>query len=89
MIDPIAGAAIRPNATIATPKTTKDAAQQFEALLIGELMKASRSDKGWLGTGEDDQAGQMGVEIAEQEFARMLAQKGGLGIGKMVEKAVK
>ena len=62
-------------------------AQQFEALLIGQLLKTSREagSSGWLGTGEDDKAGQIGMEVAEQEFARMLAASGGLGMSKTIE----
>jgi len=62
-------------------------AQQFEALLIGELLKTSREagSSGWLGTGDDDEAGQTGVEMGEQEFARMLAVSGGLGMSKLIE----
>jgi len=63
-------------------------AQQFEALLIGELLKTSReagTSSGWLGTGDDDEAGQTGMEVGEQEFARMLAASGGLGISKTIE----
>ena len=62
-------------------------AQQFEALLIGELLKTSREagSSGWLGTGDNDDAGQIGVEVGEQEFARMLAACGGLGLSKTIE----
>ena len=65
----------------------KNTAQQFEALLIGQLLKTSREagSSGWLGTGEDDQAGQIGLEMGEQEFARMLAAGGGLGLSKTIE----
>ena len=62
-----------------------DAAKQFEGLIIGQVMKAAResSDGGWLGTG-DDQTGELALEMAEQEFAKALAARGGLGIGRMV-----
>jgi Rod binding domain-containing protein len=62
-------------------------AQQFEALLIGELLKTSREagSSGWLGTGDNDDAGQIGMEVGEQEFARMLASSGGLGLSKTIE----
>src|SRR5450631_3398951 len=62
-------------------------AQQFEALLIGELLKTSREagSSGWLGTGDNDEAGQIGMEVGEQEFARMLAASGGLGLSKTIE----
>lgn len=69
----------------------KSTAQQFEALLIGELLKTSREagSSGWLGTGEDDEAGQTGIEVGEQEFARMLATAGGLGLSKSIEAAMR
>jgi len=65
----------------------KATAQQFEALLIGQLLKTSREagSSGWLGTGEEDEAGQIGMEVGEQEFARMLAASGGLGLSKTIE----
>ena len=62
-----------------------DAAKQFEALMLGQILKASHesSDGGWLGTG-DDQAGSLAVEMAEQQFAQAMSAKGGLGIAKLV-----
>jgi len=69
------------------PRKVHDTAQQFEAVLIGQLLKTSREagGSGWLGTGDGDDAGQTGMELAEQEFARMLAAKGGLGMSHMIE----
>jgi Rod binding domain-containing protein len=62
-----------------------DAAKQFEALMLGEILKTARasSDGGWLGTG-DDQAGSLALEMAEQQFAQAMSAKGGLGIAKLV-----
>jgi Rod binding domain-containing protein len=69
------------------PKTDKvsDTAKQFEALVIGQLLKSAReaSQGGWLGTG-DDQTGQLALEMAEQGLAQALAARGGIGIAKMV-----
>ncbi len=67
------------------PDKLTDAAKQFEALIIGQVLKAAResSDRGWLGT-SDDQAGDLAVEMAEQGLAQGLAARGGLGIAKMV-----
>src|ERR1700693_798844 len=69
----------------AKPDQVSEAATQFEALIIGQVLKAARasSDKGWLGTG-DDQTGDMAIEMAEQGLAQGLAAQGGLGIAKMV-----
>ena len=73
------------------PAKVHDAAQQFESLLIGELLKSSRSGggSGWLGTGEEDDAGQTAVDMAEQQFARMLASQGGLGMSKLIESGIR
>ena len=69
-----------------SPARIHDAAQQFESLLIGQLLKTSREagGGGWLAT-DDDDAGATGMEIAEQQFARMLASSGGLGLTRMIE----
>ncbi|MGA2325674.1 MAG: hypothetical protein ABSH05_05245 [Bryobacteraceae bacterium] len=66
-------------------KNIKDAATQFESLLIGQLLKSMRESGagGWLGTG-DDEAGATMMEVAETHLARALAAQGGLGLAKMV-----
>jgi len=66
-----------------------EAAKQFEALMLGQLLKTAResSDGGWLGTG-DDQAGELALDVAEQQFAQAMSAKGGLGIAKMVTKGL-
>ncbi len=66
------------------PKTLEAAAQQFEALMIGQLLKESHGDEaGWLGSGED--AGNAtAAGLAEEQFAQSLAQSGGLGLSKQI-----
>jgi flagellar protein FlgJ len=72
------------------PAKIHEAAQQFEALLIGQLLKTSREagGSGWLGT-DDDDAGQTGIEYGEEQFARMLASSGGLGLASIIESGLK
>jgi flagellar protein FlgJ len=66
------------------PQNVQEAAQQFEALLIGELLKSARSDQnGWLGTGEDS-GDATASGLAEQQFAQALARSGGLGLGAQI-----
>jgi len=92
---PISSAAMAASTTPAAPAKGDDpakvkaAAQQFEALLIGQLLKTAREagDSGWMGTDQDD-AGQIGMEMAEQQFAQMLASKGGLGMADMIAKGL-
>ena len=69
-------------------KKLADTAKQFEAVMAGEILKAARasSQGGWLGSSdsEDDQTGEMTVELAEQGLAQGLAATGAFGIAKMV-----
>ena len=65
------------------------AAQQFEALLIGEMMKTVREggEEGWLGSGAgtgDDTA----IGMAESQFSQAMASNGGLGLSRTIEQAV-
>jgi peptidoglycan hydrolase FlgJ len=60
------------------------AAEQFEALLIGQLLKGVReSGSGWFGTG-DDSAAEQAMGFAEGQFAQMLAAQGGLGLARLI-----
>jgi flagellar protein FlgJ len=66
------------------PVKVKEAAKQFEALLIGSMLKSMRdSEGGWLGTGDDDSASSA-MEYAQESFAQALANNGGLGISALV-----
>jgi Rod binding domain-containing protein len=61
----------------------KEAAEQFEGLMMSELLKSARaagSDGGWMGTGDEDQAGQTSLDMAEQQVANVMAKAGGLGM---------
>jgi Rod binding domain-containing protein len=67
------------------PTKAHDAAQQFEALLIEQILhSAHESGEGWLGSGGDS-AGDCATDYAEQQLAIMLAQKGGLGLANVIE----
>jgi Rod binding domain-containing protein len=71
-----------------TPEKVKGAATQFEALLIGQMMKSMHdSEGGWLGTGEDESA-QSAMEYADESFAQALSSNGGLGIATLVSKGL-
>jgi len=70
------------------PAKVKDAAKQFEALLIGQMMKSMHdSEGGWLGTGDDDSSSSA-MEYGQEIFAQSMAKSGGLGLAKMIEKGL-
>jgi flagellar protein FlgJ len=62
------------------------AAQQFESLVIGEMMRSQREagSEGWMGSG-DDSASDSAMDIAESQFANALSAAGGLGLARMIE----
>ena len=73
------GAPRRPD----TPEKVQDAAQQFEALLIGQILRAAReSGGGWMGSA--DGASDCAMEYAEREFAAVMARNGGLGLAALI-----
>jgi Rod binding domain-containing protein len=72
------------------PGRAKQAAGEFESLLVGEVLKTARGadgSGGWLGTG-DDQAGAPMGEFAEQALAQVLTQQGGFGLRAIIERGL-
>ena len=63
------------------PEKVRDAAQQFEALLLGQILRAARESSG---AGASDCA----LEYAEQQFASVMARNGGLGLASLIVKGL-
>ena len=71
------------------PAKVKDAAKQFEALLMGQMLKSMHdADGGWLGTGDDESASSA-MEYGQEIFAQSMAQSGGLGLADVVAKGLR
>jgi Rod binding domain-containing protein len=71
------------------PAKIQDAARQFEALLISQMMQSMRnSEGGWMGTDADD-AASSAMEYGQEIFAQALATGGGLGLAKLVVDGLK
>jgi Rod binding domain-containing protein len=66
-----------------SPEKIKDAAQQFEGLLLSQILSTVHEDGGWLGSGSDSSS-DAAASFAEQQLAGMIAQKGGLGLSGMI-----
>jgi len=68
-----------------SPERIKDAATQFEGLMISQILKAAHgdSDEGAFG-GEADPASASAMDFANEYFARAMAAKGGLGLSRMI-----
>lgn len=75
----------------AKPNKLHEAAQQFESLMINEMMKSVKesSSSGWMGSeDEGDPSGGSAMEMAQSQFATALAKSGGLGLAHMIETTV-
>jgi Rod binding domain-containing protein len=71
-----------------TPEKILGVAKQFEALMIGQMLKSAREANGggWLGDEDDkdDHTGSLVMELGEQGLSQAMAAHGGLGLAKMV-----
>ena len=64
---------------ISKPKNAAEAAQQFEALLLGQMLKDAHSSE----ESPDPTADTM-WDMAAQQFAQVLSKNGGLGLAKLI-----
>jgi Rod binding domain-containing protein len=65
-----------------TPARIGQAATDFEALLLGQMLKTAR--EALEGDDEEKDPNSAMIEFGEQQFAQALASSGGFGIAKMV-----
>lgn len=71
------------------PKKIREAAQQFESLLIGQLLKSAHDASSGDSALGGDQAGGSLLDLGEQHFAQLLAQNGGFGMAKLIEQGLR
>jgi len=62
----------------------RNAAQQFEALLIGTMLRQAREAALGLGSDAQDGATQTALEMAEERLAEVMASQGGLGLAALL-----
>jgi flagellar protein FlgJ len=63
------------------PEKIRDAAQQFEALMLGQILRAARENSSG-GTAD------CALDYAEQQFATVMARNGGLGLANLIVKGL-
>jgi flagellar protein FlgJ len=91
MIDSLNPASLAGNQGLATrpkddPAKVKEAAKQFEALLIGQMMKSMQPSDG---VGGEDGSSSCAMEYGQEAFAQALSANGGLGLATLVAKGLK
>jgi Rod binding domain-containing protein len=67
------------------PKALHDGAQQFEAFLIAQMLRSVRESAGSEQSTGSDSASTTALGMADDAFAKALSQRGGLGLGRLVE----
>ncbi len=75
----------------AKPKNATEAAQQFEALMIGRMLRTARESgaNGSLDPDSDESAtSEPLLDLADQQFAQILANNGGFGLAKMIAQSL-
>jgi Rod binding domain-containing protein len=72
----------------APASANRKAGQQFEALLIAELLRMTHGEEGsWLGSGEDS-ASSAAMGVAEESLAQAFSSTGGFGLANLVTKSL-
>ena len=66
------------------PTTIKEAAQQLESLFIGQLMAAMRRTAPQGGAIKTSGGEEIFRQMFDQEIAQRISQRGGVGIGEML-----
>ncbi len=62
----------------------KHVATDFEALLIGQMLRCARESSSENSDDDSDQTNESLIELGEQQFAKAIANSGGLGIANMI-----
>jgi len=70
----------------AEPARVRQTAEDFEALLLAQMLRQARTEGGWF----QESSGESGsiLEFAEQQMAGILSRSGGLGLGQLITNAI-
>lgn len=76
--------------TVASPNSnTQKAAQEFEALLLSQILRGMKSSmgEGLLGSSDAESGSQM-IELGQEMIAHSLSQSGGIGLAALVQQGL-
>jgi Rod binding domain-containing protein len=66
------------------PKNAAEAAKQFEAILIAQMLRTAHESSGGSLDDSDSSSSNTMFDVAGQQFAQVLSNNGGLGLAKMI-----
>jgi Rod binding domain-containing protein len=64
------------------PESIKEAAEAFEALLVGQLLKSAREARGSDGWDEADSSSNPLMELSDEQMANQISKGGGCGLAR-------
>lgn len=82
MVDPVS-ASIPFAPSDAPPKNAAEAAREFEALLIAQILNAAHEE-----SSEEDTSANTMWSLGAQQFSRIMAERGGFGLARMIERSL-
>lgn len=68
----------------AKPKNAAEAAKQFEALMIAQMLRTAHESSGGSLDEDNSSSADTMFDVAGQQFAQVLANNGGLGLARMI-----
>jgi len=66
----------------------REAGQQFEALLLNQILQTVSETGGWLGSGEDSSSA-CATGLAQQQLASVMAKNGGIGLAALISQGLR
>jgi len=84
-VAPAAGTSAGVSPQSSSPDGIRHAAEQFEALFVGQLLRSVRESSAD-DSGDDSGTNSTFLELAEEQMAQALSARGGLGMATMVMK---
>jgi Rod binding domain-containing protein len=66
------------------PASIKEAAEAFEALLVGQLLKSAREARGSQGLDGEDSSSNPLMELSDEQMAHQISKGGGCGLAKAI-----
>lgn len=80
---------LAPNSTPPTPERIRQAAGEFEALMIEQMLKAARDNTSTSLDGENSpDANETMLDLANQQLAQLISKAGGLGLTRLIERGL-
>lgn len=68
-----------PGDAIGKPRDAREAAQQFEALMLAQMLRSAH-----VAEDSQDPTAETMWDLAAQQFAQVLSQRGGIGLGRLI-----